>query len=1015
MLAKNERGRGAGTVENLKPILEELRNAVKKDPNDKVSWNNLGVVYSKMGDLEKAIPCFDRALRIDKNYAEAWNNRGEVLYKLGNYREALESFEYALRGNPRYENAWYNKAVVLHALGDDESALENLDMVLSLNPEHDTAIKLRDKILRMRVRERKVWLFLASDTTWEAKKRTGSVWSLQESPAVRYLRDVGEGDIILAYRRTPHRDINAIFVAKSWMFIDEKTAWKYKIAMEFKFGLKRPLKIERVEKKLKILGVEIKEAQPIIPLSQDAWEVIREEIVRLNPGLSDEISALEGAEKIIKINYHINPYAIMESVPVSLHTIHQIQAYLKGGKNILVYGPPNSGKMKLVTLIADQICGKVVDAKGRAVNNYTEIVASPDMSREELLGKNGVVLQCVEKCKKSLERVKRPHYLIVHKIERADPKGPIAEILAAMRRGHLGNIKIPKEFRILATADVVGDVGDELVLYSGDFAFVEHASLPGEEEYQAIPRIVHQYMMELGIHRGLSTEGALFDGDVDGSVQRAYDKLMKFVSAGDPHVEGNAPRGVRTYISLPTSVLVDCMIAVINSPGGYDKDLALQNAIISNILPRLSALDRNQLINIMLKAVEVFGYESDVVKRLDMLIARKPAQEIEIHGSAEREGGEFRTFEEEIPDGRELEGVEVNYKVDIAKIKDILSIDDNVINQIITNLESGRNVILYGPPGCGKTRLATLIAEQICGTVVEGNNIKPNYTLVTANAEWGNYDMIGGLSPYTDKITGRVVYTFKDGCVTQAVKNCLRSLKEYRRPHYLIIDEFNRANLDEAFGKLFTVFEYRDQQPLVSKEEAGYEVWMPKQFRIIGTMNAQDKSTLFELGYALMRRFAFIEITLPDKKDEYERFPHFVVLRMKELGLSIPNFKGNIFNVDESGEVRKCFEMLMKFVEEEDLPEETEIVARGVRTYRKIGTANLLDTMICVINAPKNYPKRVALEDGIIANILPQLEGIEKGALMNIKLKADQIFGEKSRVSRALDRMIRAPISTIFA
>ena len=130
---------------------------------------------------------------------------------------------------------------------------------------------------------------------------------------------------------------------------------------------------------------------------------------------------------------------------------------------------------------------------------------------------------------------------------------------------------------------------------------------------------------------------------------------------------------------------------------------------------------------------------------------------------------------------------------------------------------------------------------------------------------------MGGLAPKLDPITGNMIYEFKDGYVTTAVKKCLVSLKHTGKPHYLLIDEFNRANIDEAFGKLFTIFEYRHEQALLTKEDCGRELFVPAQFRIIGTMNVQDKNTLFELGYALMRRFAFVEIKLPDKADEYNR------------------------------------------------------------------------------------------------------------------------------------------------
>ena len=61
---------------------------------------------------------------------------------------------------------------------------------------------------------------------------------------------------------------------------------------------------------------------------------------------------------------------------------------------------------------------------------------------------------------------------------------------------------------------------------------------------------------------------------------------------------------------------------------------------------------------------------------------------------------------------------------------------------------------------------------------------------------------------------------------------------------------------------------------------------MPPEFRIIGTMNTQDKNTLFNVGHALMRRFAFVEIGLPDRDDEYRRMPVFVFNKLNKLGIA---------------------------------------------------------------------------------------------------------------------------------
>ena len=274
------------------------------------------------------------------------------------------------------------------------------------------------------------------------------------------------------------------------------------------------------------------------------------------------------------------------------------------------------------------------------------------------------------------------------------------------------------------------------------------------------------------------------------------------------------------------------------------------------------------------------------------------------------------------------QGIEVDYNVKFEEIAEAYSTTRDTVDEVITHLTSGKNIMLFGEPGTGKTALSNILLTKLCGEIDQPNGSKaPNYTIVTANAEWSNFDVIGGISP--DDSGG---YYFKDGYVAEAAKLCEKSIVETGRPHYLVIDEFNRANIDEAFGKLFTVFEYRDKQPLLThKETGGAPFMMPPEFRIIGTMNTQDKNTLFNVGFALMRRFAFVEIGLPDPSDEYNRMPVFVYFKLKKLGLvpdrpegdnlwkfgeKCKHFASRKFDFyDDDNNMYKCHEKLVKFLD----------------------------------------------------------------------------------------------------
>ena len=373
------------------------------------------------------------------------------------------------------------------------------------------------------------------------------------------------------------------------------------------------------------------------------------------------------------------------------------------------------------------------------------------------------------------------------------------------------------------------------------------------------------------------------------------------------------------------------------------------------------------------------------------------------------------------------QAIEVDYEVDFDEIAEAYSTTRETVDEVITHLTSGKNIMLFGEPGTGKTALANILLTKLCGEIEQPNGSKaPNFTIVTANAEWSNFDVIGGISP--DDSGG---YYFKDGYVAEAAKLCEHSIRERARPHYLVIDEFNRANIDEAFGKLFTVFEYRDKQPLLThKETGGAPFMMPPEFRIIGTMNTQDKNTLFNVGFALMRRFAFVEIGLPIPEDEYHRMPVFVYFKLKKLGLvperpegddlwkfeekcrHYPSRKFDFY--DDDGNMYKCHEKLVKFLEPGEAPKRGDEVALGVRTFRKIGPALIIDSMVTIFNSVKKYGPELALDRVIRSNIMPSLEGLERNEIRCMFLQAKEVLGPNSTVTETLDRMANSDSLSLF-
>lgn len=118
-----------------KAAIDKLNEAIKAHPNFMLAFNELGVQYQKIGELDKAGEALQSALKISPNSFAPLVNHGIVLVRLKKYAEAEAALRIALRENDKSAVAHFYFGRALAYLGQFDDAEKELNAAITLGGE----------------------------------------------------------------------------------------------------------------------------------------------------------------------------------------------------------------------------------------------------------------------------------------------------------------------------------------------------------------------------------------------------------------------------------------------------------------------------------------------------------------------------------------------------------------------------------------------------------------------------------------------------------------------------------------------------------------------------------------------------------------------------------------------------------------------------------------------------------------------------------------------------------------
>ena len=120
-----------------KEAIEHYNKVKKLNPDFPDTYNNLGVIYRSLKEIDQAKKYFEIALQKNPTFALAKVNKALILRDEQNYTETLTLLDSAIQDDENEAEAWFQKGATLRMMGKYNDALTAISTAVDLSPQNE--------------------------------------------------------------------------------------------------------------------------------------------------------------------------------------------------------------------------------------------------------------------------------------------------------------------------------------------------------------------------------------------------------------------------------------------------------------------------------------------------------------------------------------------------------------------------------------------------------------------------------------------------------------------------------------------------------------------------------------------------------------------------------------------------------------------------------------------------------------------------------------------------------------